>query len=100
MDLEECLKRIKLCLKNKDFVYSRHFKERMRERRFEEKEFEEIIKNNELLSFEKQNKNLYKLLYYLNEEKDLVLIVNTNVRVKLVTVYKINNSKRIRNNEK
>lgn len=76
MLLLEALKKISLDLKNKDFVYSKHFEDRMKDRSFDDISLKKTIKNNELVSFEKQNKNLYKLIYYLDAEKDLILIVN------------------------
>ena len=99
MDLKKALDKITCSLKNGDFNYSKHFKDMMNDRYFEDKFLKKIIKSNELVSFEKQNKNLYKLIYYLNEQKDLILIINIGFKVKLVTIYKTDNGKRIRENE-
>ncbi|MFT4283122.1 MAG: DUF4258 domain-containing protein [Candidatus Woesearchaeota archaeon] len=100
MLLNEALEKVINNLKNKNFELSKHFKQRMDERFIEKEELVNIFSYNELVSFQKQNKNLYKLLYYYNSKKDLAIIVNTQKEIKLVTVYTVDNSKRIRQNEK
>jgi len=76
-------------LQENNFIITKHFIKRCQKRKFDIKQIQEIIKDNEILGIIQQRLNLYKLWFEFTESKDLniVLTITADNQIKLITVY-------------
>jgi len=88
MDVSEALSIIKRGLK-KEIVESKHFLDQCRDRNLEPASVREVLINNDLLGILEQDTDLYKILFFYEQRKDLNIILKIlpDKRLRLVTLF-------------
>ena len=76
-------------VRKKDIIESTHFRNQCIERKIEIKTVRDIFKKKKILGILKQGEDTFKIWFYLDEDKDINIIVNiiNNKRLKLITIF-------------